>query len=750
LSLGTIATTNIHYTPYTNCGTSVVVDTATGNLKFYTDGKFVIDNSHLPMPNGVGLLGGNATHSSGLVVPKPGDCEKYYVFTITTATETGTAGNLYYSIVDMLLPGNGTVASPKGNVISSAKNILVASNVSEALNVVKNNFTGEYWLISASNSLNQLLVYKISSTGIFFHSNYTLSYTLSDIQATSFNPIANKLFVGSFIENEPCLLLDFNVATGFFTSSVSIPGTPLGSSSNPYAGIIDAEWSSDGTKLYISKYRGQAPSFGSGRIYQYDLNFPASPPVVVFSPNTASQSDVCKGLRLGPDNKIYFSYNSPANPNTFIGCINNPNNPGGLSNVNQFQINFTIPITGVGLFPRFPYIESSVINISVVGNNSICAGQNVTLTASGASNYVWSGGVSSTNSSVTVSPSATTSYYVSGSNSCGTDVDTVVVNVIPFYEITATASTSICQGQSTTLTASGSPSYTWTGGVSSSSSSVTVNPNSTTTYYVTGELTTCGNDTDTIVVTVQNLPSVSISGNQSICAGQNVTLTASGASNYVWSGGVSSTNSSVTVSPSATTSYYVSGSNSCGTDVDTVVVEVNISSSALFSYTIDECTNRVVFESASLNAFSFLWNFGDNTVSAIENPEHTYFQNGVYPVTLVVNQGSGCSSSFSQFISITNSNSFDFQIPNVFTPNGDGINDEFKLGGLNSCKKYRLSIYNRWGQKVFEADDAASQFWNGSNGNKKEAVAGVYYYILTDITNTSDSKSLSGYITVIP
>jgi len=243
---------------------------------------------------------------------------------------------------------------------------------------------------------------------------------------------------------------------------------------------------------------------------------------------------------------------------------------------------------------------------------------------------------------------------------------------------------------------------------------------------------------------------ISVVGNNSICAGQNVTLTASGASNYVWSGGVSSTNSSVTVSPSATTSYYVSGSNSCGTDVDTVVVEVNISSSALFSYTIDECTNRVVFESASLNAFSFLWNFGDNTVSAIENPEHTYFQNGVYPVTLVVNQGSGCSSSFSQFISITNSNSFDFQIPNVFTPNGDGINDEFKLGGLNSCKKYRLSIYNRWGQKVFEADDAASQFWNGSNGNKKEAVAGVYYYILTDITNTSDSKSLSGYITVIP
>lgn len=120
--------------------------------------------------------------------------------------------------------------------------------------------------------------------------------------------------------------------------------------------------------------------------------------------------------------------------------------------------------------------------VSISSSNSICNGQSVSLTATGATTYSWNTGA--TTASISVSPSATTSYSVAGSNGCvGYAVKTITVNPLP--TITAVSSnTMICAGQSATLTAGGASTYTWN--TSATGANLVVNPTTTTSYTVIG------------------------------------------------------------------------------------------------------------------------------------------------------------------------------------------------------------------------------------------------------------------------
>lgn len=90
---------------------------------------------------------------------------------------------------------------------------------------------------------------------------------------------------------------------------------------------------------------------------------------------------------------------------------------------------------------------------------------------------------------------------------------------------------------------------------------------------------------------------------------------------------------------------------------------------------------------------------------------------------------------------IANTDSF----PNVFTPNGDGVNDVFEIKGLDESKSYNLKIFNRWGQLMFETFYPQTTFWAGRTTSGILVPEGVYYYILTG-ENTTVSK---GFVTVL-
>jgi len=199
--------------------------------------------------------------------------------------------------------------------------------------------------------------------------------------------------------------------------------------------------------------------------------------------------------------------------------------------------------------------------------SSICQGSNTILSVNGASTYNWSSGLGS-GQTHTVSPTTTTTYYVTGVNSSGctaTNSITVNVNSLPTIAINPNPA-NVCYGSSITLTASGANTYQWNGG--STSDSITVTPYSNTTYYVTGYNSNCSN-TANITVNVSSLPTITASASPATtCAGSAVVLSASGSgiTSYQWNVGQSG--SSITVYPTnstqdtITTTYVVTGTNS--------------------------------------------------------------------------------------------------------------------------------------------------------------------------------------------
>jgi len=248
---------------------------------------------------------------------------------------------------------------------------------------------------------------------------------------------------------------------------------------------------------------------------------------------------------------------------------------------------FTLTANGCTNTQNVVVVVNALPVISVTPSSpTICNGTGTALTASGAATYVWSpatGLSATTGATVTASPLVNTTYTVTGTHANGcVNFTTVLVTVLPKPTITATAaSPTICNGTSTTLTATGGVSYTWspaTGLSATTGNVVTASPTTTRTYTVTGTDANGCTNTATVTVTVNPLPTVTINpASASICNGANTTLTASGAVSYVWNDGTSdiSTDPAITVNPSSTTIYTVSGSNANGC-VNTRTVTVTI------------------------------------------------------------------------------------------------------------------------------------------------------------------------------
>lgn len=258
---------------------------------------------------------------------------------------------------------------------------------------------------------------------------------------------------------------------------------------------------------------------------------------------------------------------------------------------------------------------------SVSGTQTICSGQSTTLTVSGGTlgtggAYQWyaggcgSGGVLGTNASLTVSPTTTTTYFVRRTANCGSATTcysvTVTVNAVATAPTSITGNNTICSGSSVTLTANGGTGsvYEWgTGGTvgnnvigSATGSTYSPSPTSTTTYWVRRKQTSpCSGNTNGVTFTVTvNAPATSptsISGTSSICAGASVVLTANGGTGslYQWGTGAvgsnvisGATGVSYTVSPSATTTYWVRRvqQNPCTGNTGGVTFTVTVSSAA--------------------------------------------------------------------------------------------------------------------------------------------------------------------------
>lgn len=196
--------------------------------------------------------------------------------------------------------------------------------------------------------------------------------------------------------------------------------------------------------------------------------------------------------------------------------------------------------------------------ISIASNTTtICSGGSVTFTASGASTYAWA--CPPATSVCVYTPAASTNYSFVGTSAQGCSATgTKSITVVNVAVNTSATNNQVCPTQSVILTATGATSYTWNPG-SIVSSTISVSPSVMTTYTATGKTGNC-TGTSLITINVAANPTVTATSTESVmCIGATASITASGASSYSWSTG--STNATILVFPSTTTSYTVTGFN---------------------------------------------------------------------------------------------------------------------------------------------------------------------------------------------
>jgi hypothetical protein len=260
---------------------------------------------------------------------------------------------------------------------------------------------------------------------------------------------------------------------------------------------------------------------------------------------------------------------------------------------------------GCGSLPVVANITVSPLpNVSIATGTSVCNGQTITLTASGALTYVWN--TTATTTAITDAPSTTTTYSVVGldANGCA-NIATQLVTVYALPTISANSG-SICLGQAFTFVPSGGVTYTVTGG------SMVVTPAVTTSYSITGtDANGCVSANPATATVSVNSVTVTVTGNTSVCQGQTTTLTANGASTYSWTNGI--TTQTVVLSPSTNTTYIAFGfSGGCA---DTAFVSLTVKSLPVISVNSGSVCAGKSFTITPSGAMSYTVTGGSMTVS---------------------------------------------------------------------------------------------------------------------------------------
>lgn len=298
------------YAPHLNRGMGVISDNA-GNLLMYTDGYSLFTKNHTLMPNGGNLIPATTSNSlqESMIIPKPGDDNIFYVFTVDPA---GTTSGLYYSEVNMTL-NNGL-----GDVMT--KGIQLIPNTSNKLSAILHENGEDVWLIAQNNG-SVFFVLLITDQGI---SDSILQQGIAPVDGfrsgqLKFSPDGKKVAMSySGISNGGAKVFEFDNATGALSHAMDFSFRDIDSSPS----MEGLEFSSDGTKLYAYESR-------SNYVFQFDLSS-GDFETIKSSRNRVSTPNIYNNyrqLQLAPDGKIYITKGGGGGGSQHLAVIDNPNAP---------------------------------------------------------------------------------------------------------------------------------------------------------------------------------------------------------------------------------------------------------------------------------------------------------------------------------------------------------------------------------------------------------------------------------------
>jgi hypothetical protein len=497
------------------------------------------------------------------------------------------------------------------------------------------NNDGESDLVTTNiTSSNVSVLIGVGNGGFFSAVNYTAGASPISVSAADFNNDAKlDLAVANLGTNDVTLLLGSSsgtfIAAGNFTvgsSPISITSNDFNSDGNSDVAVVNSGsndlfvlmGNGSGTFTTTLTYAvGTSPYF----IISKELNGDGMIDLAVA--NNASQNI---SILLGTGTGTFAPAVNIANgttPYSLISADFNNDNRADLAVANVF-------LNTIGIYLNDP---SLFLNSTT---NEVCTGKTITLSASGASSYSWSTGVTTT--SIAVSPTIQTTYTVVGTNTVNgcsnTSVKTISVNPNPIITV---SSGSVCPGKSFTISPSGASTYTYSSGIS------IVTPTINSTYTISGSSLKGCVDSVECLVTVNPTPTISVNSG-SICAGESFSMSPSGANTYTYSNGVA------IVTPTANTTYSISGTdlNGCMSSVN-AVSHVTVNPLPIITISTTNtllCAGETATVSA-LGAISYTWSNSATTPTIVVSPTLTI----VYVVDGTDVNGCTNTASISQNVS---------------------------------------------------------------------------------------------------
>ncbi|MDP5092592.1 MAG: T9SS type B sorting domain-containing protein [Polaribacter sp.] len=340
---------------------STSISDENGNLLFYSDGATVWNRNHEIMQNGNGLTGQNTHFQSTIIVPNPGDKNKYYLFYTRSESLPTLAYNpgTYFAEIEF--------NNEYPNGVVTTKNFILNRNApTEKITAVHHKDGKSFWLLTLNGDEEDLSsprkvfnLFKIDETGLnTTPTEIIVNDAIENLGVMKFSPNGKKLAISANTNNDSLkrvIIYDFNSETGDLTySKVLIVNQGLALFSTN--GI---EFSPNSKYLYITIRNGLS-------LIQYDmsddLEFGVDAKTYLFSSNSLK----IESLQLGNDQKIYVALNDEADGYNFLGVIENPDEKGILANYRHNAVRLSPNASKRGL-PNFiqSYFASKIITENV-------------------------------------------------------------------------------------------------------------------------------------------------------------------------------------------------------------------------------------------------------------------------------------------------------------------------------------------------------------------------------------------------
>jgi len=497
---------------------STIAD-SNGNLLFYAGPKYldnfyitIINRQQQIMMNGDNILGSDNLAQSTLILPFPGDSERYFLFTLVY--NTNGPQKLAYSIINMNLD------SGLGGV--EQKNILLGlDSLTQMMAAVRHANGRDWWLLVHKYTNDEYIEYLINTNGISVPYSQHIGAgfnTLDILGGMTFSQDGSKLStcgVGNLLE-----VFDFDRCSGILSNIIAIDNV---------SGLYSCSFSPNGKVLYASNFQS---------LYQYDLTatniINSMQTIFTITPSTYWIGQ----HKLATNNKIYVAATYHTLPNNFydtitmnLSVINTPDSLGAACNFAPYSFNLGGRRNYGGL-PNIPNYNlgasiTMVMDSAKAGRDTtICQGQSLLLGSPLVSGcvYSWSpatGLDDSTKAQPTAAPRQTTTYYLTLTDTnyaaCKTILttkDSVVITVIPYNTANAGKDISICLGDTILIGSSATSgySYLWKPSASlddSTKAEPMANPSQTTSFTLTVTDTTNNecksiSTTSKIIVTVND------------------------------------------------------------------------------------------------------------------------------------------------------------------------------------------------------------------------------------------------------